>query len=369
MSAEPLAIGALTSENDENLIRNVLASFPRCDMTEEDLHQNPQFCRLLASLSHHVDKTGLTASVKKELEKAEQNLKTQRRIWLQSEGLHRALLEMIQDHTARKAHAAVTPDENMFYETMERCLLVAKCAKLLDPSNTTEKDKPSILGLTPQQVMELMPSENNIQKMKATLPGALEEHLKKKCCSFLSYYEPEWDDQSESLKLSKFSHLPAKLQDDQKKAAALEESTREKKVLIQRVTEQYLSEMTKCVQIMQSFILENHLKVQADLDKMNLDYLEGKCELSLQKIMAEIAAIRLETYTPDTISAHKEIRKHLESELSTYREEKRSMELKLSSFEVLGKDFEALVEEYGKIREEIELKNWAIEELSKFNEK
>ncbi|XP_077445100.1 HAUS augmin-like complex subunit 4 [Stigmatopora argus] len=369
MSAELDANGILAAENEDMLIRNVLASFPLCDMTEEDLRQNPQFCRLLGSLSHHVDKTGLTTSVEKHLEKAKKNLQRQRRFWLQSEGLHRGLQEMIQDHIVRKSHVPVPSNENMFYETMERCLLVAKCAKLLDPSNTTEKDQPPILGLNPTQVMEFMPSENNIEKMKEWLPGALEEHLKKKCFSFLSYYEPEWDNQSEPLKLSKFFHLSAKLEEDQKMAKALEESTLEKKVFIQRVTQKYLSMMIKCVQILQSFILENHLKIQANLDRKSLDYLEGKCELVLQKIKDEIAAIMLETYTPDMICAHKEIRKHLELELNAYREEKQSSEFKLSSLEILGKEFRTMVEEYGKLREEIDLKNWAIKELTKYNEK
>lgn len=38
-------------------------------MTEEDLIQNPQFCKLLATLAQHVDQTGLTAPLKTELDK------------------------------------------------------------------------------------------------------------------------------------------------------------------------------------------------------------------------------------------------------------------------------------------------------------
>lgn len=48
---------------------SVLASFPLCHMTEEDLIQNPQFCKLLATLAQHVDQTGLTAPLKTELDK------------------------------------------------------------------------------------------------------------------------------------------------------------------------------------------------------------------------------------------------------------------------------------------------------------
>lgn len=47
----------------------VLASFPLCDITEEDLTSNPQFCGLLATLTQHLDRTGLTAPLKTELDK------------------------------------------------------------------------------------------------------------------------------------------------------------------------------------------------------------------------------------------------------------------------------------------------------------
>lgn len=44
---------------------------------------------------------------------AEQKLQSQRRLWLRSEGLHKGLQEMIQDHCIRKHHATVPPDQNM----------------------------------------------------------------------------------------------------------------------------------------------------------------------------------------------------------------------------------------------------------------
>ncbi|KAJ4948673.1 hypothetical protein JOQ06_020203 [Pogonophryne albipinna] len=149
----------------DSLHQQVLASFPLCDITEEDLTQNAQFCKLLATLAQHVDQSGLTVPLKTELEKAEQKLQSQRRYWLRSEGIHKALQEMTQDHCIRKHHATVPPDQNMFYETMEKCLLVAQCIRQLDPSSTTNQDQPSVLGLTPQQMMELMPSEKESHKI------------------------------------------------------------------------------------------------------------------------------------------------------------------------------------------------------------
>ncbi|XP_030285714.1 HAUS augmin-like complex subunit 4 [Sparus aurata] len=353
----------------DSLRQRVLASFPLCDIAEEDLTQNPQFCTLLATLSQHVDQTGLTVPLKTELDKAEQKLHSQRRLWLRSESLHKGLQEMIQDHCIRKHHATVPPDQNMLYETMEKSLLVSQCIRQLDPSSTTNQDQPSILGLNPQQVMELLPSEKNVQRMKQSLPRELEKHLKKKCWGLLSYYQPEWESESDGLKNTKLSHLSALLDKEKKRAESLKETCRENTVLLQRQTQLYLCELMKCIQLLQSFILDHRLRMQTDLDRKKLDYFEGKCELVLQKIKTEMVEIQLETYTADSISAHRKIREKLDSELKACWGEKQSVELKLASFEILGKEFEVLAEEYCRLRQEIEMKNWALKEFTQYNDK
>uniref|UniRef100_A0A3Q0T032 HAUS augmin-like complex, subunit 4 n=1 Tax=Amphilophus citrinellus TaxID=61819 RepID=A0A3Q0T032_AMPCI len=353
-SAETTNISSLGK--GDSLHQQVLASFPLCHMTEEELIQNPQFCKLLATLAQHVDQTGLTTPLKTELDKAEQKLQSQKQQWLRSESLYRGLQEMIQNHCVRKHH---------FYETMEKCLLVAQCVRQLDPSNTTNQDQPSVLGLTPQLVMELMPSEKvnqRIHAMKQSLPRQLEKHLKEKSLSLLSYYQPEWENESEGLKVSKLSHLSAQLDKEKKRAESLKETCRGNTVLLQRQTELYLTELTKCIQLLQSFILDHRLKIQTDLDRKKLDYFEGKCELVLQKIKAEMVEIQLDTYTPDSISAHKKIRQ------DSIFSEKQSVELKLASFEILGKEFEALAEEYCRLRQEIEMKNWALKEFTQYSD-
>lgn len=49
--------------------------------------------------------------------------------------------------------------------------------------------------------------------------------------------------------------------------------------------------------------------------------------------------------------------------------EKQSVQLKLASFEIIGKEFEALAEEYCRLRQEIEMKNWALKEFAQYNDK
>ncbi|KAF7207363.1 HAUS augmin-like complex subunit 4 isoform X2 [Nothobranchius furzeri] len=354
--------------NGNGLHQQVLASFPLCDVTEEDLTQNPQFCKLLATLTQHVDRTGLTVSLKAELDKAEQELQNQRRFWLWSESLYRGLQEMTQDYCVRKHRSSVPPDQNKFYETMERCLLVAQCALKLDHSSTPNLDQPSVLGLTPQQVMELMPPEENVQRMKASLPRHVERHLKEKCLSLLSYYQPEWEHESEGLKSNKLVHLSGLLNEEKRRSETLKETSRENTVMLQRQTQLYLSEMMKCLQLLQTLILDHRLKIQTDLDKKKLDYFESKCELVLQKIKTEMVEIQLDTYTTETISTHRKIREKLGSELKAGKEEKQAAELSLSSFEILGREFQTLADEYCRLRQEIDMKTWALKELTQNND-
>lgn len=64
-----------------------------------------------------------------------------------------------------------------------------------------------------------------------------------------------------------------------------------------------------------------------------------------------------------------DFREKLDTELKACQAEKQSIELKLTSFAILGKEFEALAEEYCRLRQEIEMKNWALKEFAQYNEK
>ena len=62
-------------------------------------------------------------------------------------------------------------------------------------------------------------------------------------------------------------------------------------------------------------------------------------------------------------------REKLDSELKACRAEKQSIELKLASFEILGKEFETLAEEYCRLRQEIEMQHWALKEFTQYSDK
>ncbi|KPP57840.1 hypothetical protein Z043_124388 [Scleropages formosus] len=265
---------------------------------------------------------------------------------------------------------------------MEQCLLVAQCVRQLDPSSTTSQEQPPLLGLSAKHVLDLMPPEKDVRHMKQRLLAELEIRLKKKCFNILSYYQPDWEDESEGLKNLKLSRLPETLESESKRVEALREKEWERATLLQRQTHYYLSfaipahmgplllstthlqELMGCMQILQSLILDYHLKAQKELDKKKVDYLEAKCQIVIRKIRAEMLQLQLDTYTAEKISAHRKIKEKLDAELKAVRAEKQSAESMLSSFEILGQEFEALVQEYSQLRLEIDNKSWALREFS-----
>ncbi|XP_051981465.1 HAUS augmin-like complex subunit 4 isoform X3 [Xyrauchen texanus] len=325
----------------DSLHQQVLAAFPLCQMTEGDLIQNPLFCKLLATLSQHVDRTGLTQHLRRDLEKAERELHTQRLGWLRVESLHRVLQEIVQEHRFSKDSNA----DEKFFSTLERCLLLGQCVRQLDCCSDLSEHHNTVLGLSEERLMRQMPPEQEVLQMNQRLPSELLKHLKKKAVNMLSYYQPEWDS-------------------EQQKAKSLTEKNRENSTLLQRQTHAYLSELLKSMKILQCLILDLRLKAQKDLDRKKIEYFEAKCEIGLQRIRLEMLQVQLDTYTKDKIAAHKRITEKLNAELKTSEMEKQAVESKLASFEIYGKDFESLVEEYSRLRQEIATKSWALKEFA-----
>ncbi|XP_060769161.1 HAUS augmin-like complex subunit 4 [Neoarius graeffei] len=349
----------------DSLHQQVLSAFPLCDLNEDDLIQNPLFCKLLATLSQHVDRTGLTLPLRKELEKAEKELRLQKLGWLRLESIHRILQEMVQEHRFRQQnHSTAAPAEDTFYTTLERCLLMARCVRQLDPSGTVGQDQPLVLGLSAEKVLRQLPPQQDVWQMKQRLPTELQKHLKKKLFNLLSYYQPEWENDSEGLRCVKLSKLPGLLESERSRAESLAEKNRENATLLQRQTHAYLSELLECMQLLQTLVLDLRLKVQKELDRKKIEYFEAKCEVGIQKIRAEMLEVQLDTYTRDKIAAHQKITEKLTAELKACQVEKQSLESRLASFEIYGKEFEVLAEEYSRLRQEVATKSWALKEFT-----
>ncbi|XP_058861497.1 HAUS augmin-like complex subunit 4 isoform X2 [Acipenser ruthenus] len=362
---DPASVPSLA--RGDGLHEQVLTSLPMCQMSEDDLSQNPQFSKLLSALCQHMDETGLTIQLKKKLQKAEREVQLQKLSWLRSESLFRLIQEMIQEYHIRKQDSQLLHEDCKLYETLEQCLLVTQCVRELDPSSTTAEDKPQLLGLSKQNVLNRMPPDQDAKRMRQRLVREFEDRLKRKCFTILSYYQPDWEGESEGLKTLKLSRLPESLENESKRLESQRAKERESAILLHRQTHCYLSELLGCIQILQSLILDHRLRAQNDLDRKKTEYMEAKCQIIILKIRMEMLQVQLDTYTPKKIAVHRTIRDTLESALKSEQVERQSSQRMLSSFEILGQDFEAVVKEYSRLQQEIKNKKWALQEFSQYN--
>ncbi|XP_005997088.1 HAUS augmin-like complex subunit 4 [Latimeria chalumnae] len=337
-----------------------------CQPSEDDLSQHPGFADLLLRLRQHVDETGLSTSLRKELEQADRELKLQRVGWLRSELLHRLIQELLQEYHAQKWETP--PEDATFYETLEQCLLVAECTKSLDPSKTTTQDAPPLLGLEIQHLMSLAPESESIRQMKEQLPGELEQRLKRKCFSVLSYYKPECEADSRELKTAKSCQLAELLEEENRRLQAEREGIRAQARLLQEQRVIYLAILTRCLGLLQRLLMDFRLKTQSDLDRKTVEYLEVKCNTILLQIRTGELEILLETYTAERVSAHRTIRATLEEKIQKEEQAMATSRRLLHSYEVLGAEFESLVQEYTHLKEEIVNKKWALHEFTKSNQ-
>lgn len=57
-------------------------------------------------------------------------------------------------------------------------------------------------------------------------------------------------------------------------------------------------------------------------------------------------------------------REKLTAELKSCQVEKQSLESRLASFEIYGREFEVLAAEYSRLRQEVTTKSWALKEFT-----
>ncbi|EAW66208.1 chromosome 14 open reading frame 94, isoform CRA_c, partial [Homo sapiens] len=125
---------------------------PPCNLSKEDLLQNPYFSKLLLNLSQHVDESGLSLTLAKEQAQAWKEVRLHKTTWLRSEILHRVIQELLVDYYVK-----------------------------IQDTNVTSEDKKDFVW------------------MRARLQQEVEEQLKKKCFTLLCYYDPNSDADSETV--------------------------------------------------------------------------------------------------------------------------------------------------------------------------
>uniref|UniRef100_A0A7N5KM74 HAUS augmin like complex subunit 4 n=1 Tax=Ailuropoda melanoleuca TaxID=9646 RepID=A0A7N5KM74_AILME len=313
---------------------------PPCNLSEEDLLQNPHFSKLLLGLSQHMDESGLSLTLAKEQAQAWKEVRLHKTTWLRSEILQRVIQELLVDYYVKTQDTNLTSEDKKFHETLEQRLLVTELTRLLGPSR--EREMPPLLGLEKADLLELMPPSEDFVWMRARLPPEVEEQLKKKCFTLLCYHDPNSDSDSETLKAAKVWKLAEVLVGEKQQCQDAKSQHKEQMVLLEKKSATYSQVLLRCLALLQRLLQEHRLKTQSELDRINAQYLEVKCSAMILKLRDRLeGAIRLQ-----------------EQDMEKSRQV-------LSTYEVLGEEFDRLVKEYTQLKQATENKRWALREFSK----
>uniref|UniRef100_A0A2K6PJT1 HAUS augmin-like complex subunit 4 n=1 Tax=Rhinopithecus roxellana TaxID=61622 RepID=A0A2K6PJT1_RHIRO len=316
---------------------------PPCNLSKEDLLQNPYFSKLLLTLSQHVDESGLSLTLAKEQAQAWKEVQLHKTTWLRSEILHGVLQELLVDYYVKIQDTNVTSEDKKFHETLEQWLLVTELMRLLGPSQ--EREIPPLLGMEKADLLELMPRSEDFVWMRARLQQEVEEQLKKKCFTLLCYYDPSSDADSETVKAAKVWKLAEVLVGEQQQCQDAKSQQKEQMLLLEKKSTTYSQVLLRCPTLLQRLLQEHHAMIL--------------------KLRMEEVQILSDTYTVEKVEVHRLIRDCLEGAIHLQEQDLEKSRQVLNSYEVLGEEFDRLVKEYTVLKQATENKRWALQEFSK----
>uniref|UniRef100_A0A7N4UZD3 HAUS augmin like complex subunit 4 n=1 Tax=Sarcophilus harrisii TaxID=9305 RepID=A0A7N4UZD3_SARHA len=308
----------LPGEGMELLQQVCSKQLPPCNLTEEDLLQNPHFSKLLLSLSQYMDESGLSTTLAEEQAEAWKEVRLQKTAWLRSEILQRLIQEMLVDYYVKTQDTNLTPEDKKDFVRMRECL------------------QPKI-----------------------------EEQLKKKCFTLLCYHDPSSDSDSETLKAAKVWQLADVLTSEKQENQNAKKQQKEQTVLLEKQSSTYSQVLLRCLSLLQRLLQEHRLKTQSELDQINAQYLEIKCSAMILKLRMEELQILSDTYTAEKVEVHRLIRDSLEGAIRLQEQDMEKSRQVLSTYEVLGEEFDKLVKEYTHLKQATENKRWALQEFNK----
>ncbi|KAM4710225.1 HAUS augmin-like complex subunit 4 [Discoglossus pictus] len=343
----------------------VLSRLPILQLEEEDLEKSPQFCKLLLELCQAIEPSGGSVHLCRELEEVRRDLRLQRKVWLRSEIIYKLVQEILLELQVKKQEGALTEEDSKFHDVLHKCMLVSECCRLLVADPSSPSDSVTLLGLEEKNLLEFLPPDMYIIWLRDRLQKRLEEALRKKCFSFLSFHQPETDEESDVLRAAKVLRLATTLEDEKRHLQNEQQKHQEMSALLERQQEMYPQVLLRCLSLLRQAASELRLKAQSDIDRTNADYFEAKSNALFLKLRMVELQVLTDTYTPEKIEVHRYIKETLETTLKTEKQELSTSRQILMSYEFLGAEFEELVQEYTRLRDKIKENSWMLQELSK----
>ena len=111
-------------------------------------------------------------------------------------------------------------------------------------------------------------------------------------------------------------------------------------------------------------VLQGHkLQARRDHDKTTSAWLQSKALATSNKLRLLLLQVMVKTYSPSNVAALRQIRHHLDTAYEQQREHNANVRERLELYNSIGLGFDAIATEYGRVRAEIQKKQWAMDQL------
>ncbi|XP_071785681.1 HAUS augmin-like complex subunit 4 isoform X2 [Asterias amurensis] len=353
------------NRNYQNTAVQVNMSLP-VHLTARDSEQYPELVGLLGSLSQHITENGVSLPLQKDLSQAEESLKREKQSYLQFHILHHELKEFIMDHDIASHDVAPSSASSQFHEAVKHCLYTAEAADYVhpNPSTSTGTEEPcTLLGLTKEQLNRANPHNKRLKALQQQLIPKIEDRLRRKCEELVGFHHSQPDNEGGQMAFAKATRLPDLLQsectklDEERQKLKLDRAQRDKHFW------QYYQALMDSLSVLELLITKHRLRLQADSDTITSNWLAARCHAMCLKLRVFEARLLCDTYTPEVVTALKQIKHHLNRAIQEKDKDVTRLSQALQSYQSIGMGFDELVKEYEQLQAAIDNKKWALTEL------
>lgn len=332
------------------------------NLTAEDIQSNPEFVDLLLILSDHISDEGVSSLVQQDLQQAEEELKHEKHSWLLQKILYHELEELLRDYDIKSHDTALSTEDRQFQTILQESLTRAEIADYLhcspDPAS-----KNTLLGLSKAELAQQNPHKKHLPFIQQKLIPDIEKRLAETCDSLINFHQTGLDQDDIEPSFSPTTQLPALVESDkhrlQKTQAQLKTIRHDK----ERQFWSYYKTLIDSLSLLEEVVSKYRFRNQTEHNTITTEWLLARCDGLCLKIRLLEMQVLCDTYTNDTVKALHSVRDHLDTNFRDTDKEFHHISEALRSYESVGMGFDELVEEFRKLKEEKDNKQWALSEL------
>ncbi|XP_045192379.2 HAUS augmin-like complex subunit 4 [Mercenaria mercenaria] len=344
------------------------SQLPHINISASEVEKYPDFCVLLTKIASYIQPDGVSTQTSKDLKQAEEVLRHEKHSWLLNHILYLEVQELLLDYELKSQDISLSSRDQQFHKILQQCLTQAEIGDYLDFS-PDPSSKVTTLGLSREELSAQNPYKKHLQSLQQALIPEIEERLRKKCETLVVAHDPQ-NSSTESTKLTfaKSSQLPAIVENDKHHLEEEKHQLKEDFVKKDKQFAAYYQKLLDSLGLLETLISKFKLEKQSEHDTITTEWLYAKCDAMCLKIRLVELQILCDTYTVETLESLKIIRKHLDDAYRDSEKEKLHRQQAIKAYDSVGDGFEEIVAEFGKMKAELENKQWALAEFDKSNE-